>query len=429
MNYIKKSIFVLVLLLLFFPFIQGIFYLVKPIPLDGYYVPNREPEITISSWFNGTYQDSCITFIKESSSLRSVLVRMYNQVDYSLFSVPHARKIVIGKNDYLYSDEYITAYLGTNFSGKQFCDEKVRLLKKLQDLLWNEKKIFLLTILTPDKCTFYPENIPERYLKHKNENTNYGYYAEKCKEAGINLIDFNQAFLRLKKTTPYSLYPKTGIHWSTYGSIVAADSMLKYLEVKLNVKFPKIVIDSIQISSVALDVDDDIEATLNLLFRLPHSVYGYPRYHFITDTTTKKLNALFVGDSFYWNWYPQIIRGIFNNDDFWYYNMEIFPKPKTKKVIVSQINIADVINKENIIILMQVNGAKGNIGYGFIDEALSVLDTSKSEELKKTEDVIRGNNKWMIMIQEKAKKNHLTVEEQLKLDALYMIDLQQKGKK
>ena len=424
MDFLKKSLFFLILLLLLFPVIQENFHWFKPAPLNGYFVPRKQTGFSASSWFAGTYQDSCTAYLRENTGFRNDLIRLYNQLDYSLFSTPHAAKIILGKKGYLFSDEYITAYLGTNFTGKAFCDEKVRLLKKLQDLLWNEKKILLVVILTPDKGNYYPEFIPDRYRKRKKEPTNYSYYASRCSETGINLIDFNRYFYSIKDTSRFPLYPKTGIHWTTYGAVLAADSLLKYLHVKLNIPLPSMVIDGIDTSAVPRDTDDDIAQTMNLIWQIPTPVYAYPKYHFTFDSTQKKPAALFIGDSFYWNWYPWIIKNVFSNDEFWYYNMDIFPESRTSPQQVSQINVADAINRQKIIVLMQVNGAKGNIGYGFTDVALSVLDQAKIDELKQTEESIRSHPEWMKMIQQKAMKNHISVDEQLKLDALYMLDLQ-----
>jgi len=70
---------------------------------------------------------------------------------------------------------------------------------------------------------------------------------------------------------------------------------------------------------------------------------------------------------------------------------------------------------------MQVNGAYGNIGYGFTDVAMSALDPNTSA-LRKMELKIRNSPDWMKIIREKADKNHLKVDDQLRLDALYMLD-------
>lgn len=424
MYFIKKSLFFLIILLLALPAIQERFHLIKSAPLKGYFVPSKQAGFSISSWFVGDYQDSCAAYFREKTGFRGSFVRLYNQVDYSLFSVPHARKIIVGKNGYLYSDEYISAYLGADFTGKQFCDEKVMLLKKLQDLLWSEKKILLVVILTPDKGNYYSEYIPDRFMKRKKEPSNYSYYAARCAEAGINLIDFNYYFKRLKNTHRFPLYPKTGIHWTTYGAVLAADSLLKYLRSKLSGPLPSMVIDGIDTSAFARNPDNDIEQTMNLVWRIPTPVYAYPKYHFIFGANQKKPAALFIGDSFYWNWYPWFISNIFSNQEFWYYNQDVFRESKTKQTQVSQIDVTEAINRQKIIILMQVNGAKGNIGYGFIDLALSVLDPAKSDELRKMENAIRNNHDWMKLIRQKAAKNHLSIDKQVKLDALYMLDFQ-----
>ncbi len=422
MKQLKNIIFIFLLAMLILPALQEKIHIVKTRGLNGYFVPQKKPILRKANWYTGTYQDSLSAYYKENTGFRSDYVRLYNQVDYSLFSIPHAGKIILGKKGYLFGDEYITSWLGTNFPGKKYCDEKVRLLKKLQDKLWNEKKILIVVILTPDKGTFYPEYIPDRFVKRKKEPTNYSYYSAKCGEAGINMIDFNRWFLLAKDTSRYPLYPKTGIHWTSYGALLAADSLLKYLRSKLTLPLPRIMIDAIETSSNARDVDDDIARTMNLIWKIPHPVYAYPKYHFTFDTTQKKPAALFIGDSFYWNWYnPGIIHNMFSNEEFWYYNQDVYPESKTRPTSVAEINVEDAINRQNIILLMQVNGAYGNIGYGFTDMALSILDPANSA-LRKMELTIRNNPDWIKLIREKAEKAHIKVEEQLHLDALYMLD-------
>ncbi len=422
MKLLKSCIFLIIIFLLSFPALQGKYHFVKTTGLNGYFIPQKKPVFKKSNWYSGSYQDSLAAYYKEKMGFHSDLVRLYNQADYSLFSIPHAGKIILGKEGYLFSDEYITSWLGMNFPGKRNCDDKIKLLKKLQDKLWNEKKILLLVIFTPDKGTFYSKYIPERFMIRKKGLNNYEYYSARCAETGINMIDFNRWFLLAKDTSRYPLYPKTGIHWTSYGAVLAADSLLRYLHAKLSLPVPRMVVDNIETSTTARDVDDDIAHTMNLIWEIPHPVYAYPKYHFVFDTAQKKPSALFIGDSFYWNWYnPGIIHNMFSNEEFWYYNLDVYPESKTKPTSLSDINVEDAINRQNIIILMQVNGAYGNIGYGFTDLALSTLDPANSALLK-MELTIRNNPDWFRLIREKAEKAHIKTDEQLRLDALYMID-------
>ena len=422
MKIIKNIILVLIILFLILPALQGKYHILKTIPLNGYFSTPKKPVFLKSNWYSGKFQDSLSAYYKDNTGFRSDFVRLYNQTDYSLFSIPHAGKIILGKEGYLFGDEYISSYLGVNFQGNRNCDEKVLLLKKLQDKLWIEKKILLVVIFTPDKGTFYPEYIPARFVKREKRMTNYEYYAEKCKTAGINMIDFNHYFLLAKDTSRYPLYPKTGIHWTTYGAVLAADSLLNYLHSKLTTPVPRMIIDGIETSKTARDVDDDIAHTMNLLCEIPHPVYAYPKYHFAFDSTQKKPSALFIGDSFYWNWYnPGIISNVFSNQEFWYYCQDVYPETKTKQTSVSDVDVEDAINRQQVIILMQVNAGYGNIGYGFTDLALSALDPANSALLK-MEHSIRISPDWMKTIKEKAEKEHRGVDEQIRLDALYMLD-------
>ena len=379
MKQVKNILFIFLLALLIFPALKGEFHIVKTAALKGYFVSRKKPVFMKTNWYSGAYQDSLSAYCKENAGFRSDYVRLYNQIEYSLFSIAHASKFMVGKHGYLYGTEYISSYQGTNFIGKRYCNERVKLLKILQDRLWKEKKIFLLVVFAPDKGTFYPEYIPERFLSRKKGLTNYEYYASRCAESGINIIDFNHYFLLAKDTSRYPLYPKTGIHWSSYGALLAADSLVKYLRAKLSLPLPQIVIDRIETSSTARYVDDDIAQTMNLIWKIPHPVYAYPKYHFSFNSTHQKPAALFIGDSFYWNWYNLgIIRNIFRNEEFWYYNKDVYPESKTKPTSVSEINVEDAINRQNIIILLQVNGAYGNIGFGFPGMALSAIDPANS---------------------------------------------------
>ena len=425
MKFVKNCIFVFIIFLLISSSLQKDFQLLQPNPLYGYFVPMKKPVLRISNWCSGTYQDSLSAFNKENSGFRNYLVRLHNQVDYSLFSIPNAEKIVQGKDGYLFKEGSITSWLGWDFAGKKSCNEKIALLKKLKEKL-KEKNIQLLVIFTPDKSTFYPEYIPDRFLKQKKEPTNYSYYAEKCAEAGINIIDFDRWFVLAKDTSRFILYPKAGVHWSNYGAVLAADSLLKYLRAKMNFSMPQMVIDSIETSSSARNLDDDVAKAMNLIWKIPHPVYAYPKFHFVFDTTQKKPAALFVGDSYYWNWSNTgIIRNLFSNEEFWYYCRDVYPESNTKKTFLTEINIEDAINRQNIIILIQVNGATGNLGYGFLDVATSVFDTANSRLLK-MKMTIRNDPKWFKLIREKAEKANREVEQQLHRDAMYMLEQERK---
>jgi hypothetical protein len=428
MQPVKKILLVLILLLLLFPAFQKKFHPVSSRPLNGVFESTPRPVFTWSSWFSGTWQEQYRRNTEDSVGFRSDLVRLFNQVDFSLFSLAHAGKIVVGKKNYLFGDQYIESALGINFAGKRFIDEKVKLTKQLQEKLWKEKNIFLLVIFTPDKATFFPEYVPGRYLRKRQGISNYSYYAQRYLEEGVHFIDFNRYWRMLKDTSRYPLYPKTGIHWTCYGAVLAADSLARYLEAKLGRPMPRIEIDSIEVSREARYEDNDIARTMNLIREIPHPPYAYPKYHYIFGPDDKKPSALFIGDSFYWNWYnPGMIDGLFINRDFWYYDKDVYPETFTKPTNTGEVDLLDAIGRQDVVILLQTNAAYGNPGYGFIERALSEMDTAQSR-IRYFEEKIRSNPEWMKLIRRKAMEQKVDPEEMIRRDALFMVNEELKAK-
>jgi hypothetical protein len=280
----------------------------------------------------------------------------------------------------------------------------------------------LVVAHTPAKGFFYPEYIPGRYLKERSAETNYGFYARACREAGINQVDFNDWFLKMKETAPYMLYPKLGIHWSSYGSYLCADSLRKYLESKLGRSLPHMVVDRIEKDSVARDEDDDIARGLNLIWDPEQPALAYPKYHFEYDSLKPKPSALFVGDSFYWTWYySDFIGNTFRNKEFWYYNQDIYPDNFTAPKNTGQIDYPAAILSHDVIVLLQTNGGYGELGYGWIDRAYDYFFPGPTP-VKETLEKMRNSPEWLKNLEAKAKERNITLDAMCRMDAIYMED-------
>ena len=420
MTWIKNSFLLLLLGLLAFGSIQKRFNLIQSKPLDGVFPVTPEPAFSCSTWMSGAWQDQYRISLEDSVGFKPDLVRIFNQVDYSFFSIPHASKLIAGKNGYLFADTYLNGYLGLDFVGKPFADDKISSLKFLQDYLWKEKHILVVVVFTPAKGFYYPEYIPDRFLKNRRDLTNYGYYLQRCREEGINYIDFSQWFLNMKDTSRYVLYPKTGIHWSSYGAFLCADSLRKYLEFRLNRKLPSMILDSIEVSADARAEDDDMNRTMNMIWKIPHPSMAYPKFHFTYDSVLPKPAALILGDSFYWQWYnPGIIANTFRNTEFWYYNTDVYPEQFSAPRNVGQIDYVAGIMRQDVIILLQTNGGFGELGYGWIDMAFDHLYPGQTQT-HDMEAQMRANPKWMEQLAEKAKGRNISTDHMMRLDAIFM---------
>ena len=417
----KKILFYSILLLFISIAIRRPIFLSFSENLHGVYETEGLPVLSINKWFKGTFQEQFTRFLEDLPGMRGAFIRIRNQYDFTLFSIPHARKIVMGKKGYLFGEENIDSYNGLDFAGTKYLDVKVSELKQLQDELWNRKKILLMVIFTPDKATFFPELIPDRLIKKRQTQSNYHYYSRKCVETGINLIDFNRYFLLIKDTVKYPLFAKTGAHWSSYGAMIAADSMMHYIEKKLIIRLPELVVKDLETSHTARDYDDDISNTMNLFWKIIQPALAYPKICFLQKPGTIRPSALFIGDSYYWNWYrPGYIRNLFNNTEFWYYDKEVYPQSFFKTMNRWQVDLVKTIERQKVIILMQTsNGKERDFGYGFVDRTWPEYDTSATNRIRNIERILSKAPENMAIYKQKATTLNAPLKEVIRADAIY----------
>jgi len=419
MGIIKKGIFFLLLGLICIPSFQEEFNSFNIKPLRGFFESAPLPEFSDSSWFNGAYQINYQKHINDSIGFRPFLVRLYNQIDFSFFSIPHAERVVVGKKGELFATGYIRGYLGQDFLGEKLIDEKVRMLKVIQDVLWKTRKIFLFVLIPPDKGSYCPERIPDRFLKMQRKQTGRDYFTMKAAEEGVNVLDFNPWFRQMKDTTKYALFPTTGVHWTDYGSWLAADSATRYIKAKTGINMPKLVMTGIEISQQPRHNDDDINKTMNLIWDAPHVSLAYPQFRVDYDPIISKPSCLFIGDSFFWGWWDQgIIDTLFSNKEFWYYNKEIFPESFTKVKTTSEINLKDAVERQNIVVLFQVGAGGGDPGTGFIETAYAEFDTSSGNKIREIEQKIKSSSNWLEAVKKKAIERKIPLEEMVRIDAI-----------
>ena len=366
----KKILFYVIISFLCVPIVQqkGQFISIKP--LHGSF-HNMDPiSISFKNWFNGTYPKHTEKYLNENFGFRSFFVRIYNQLQYSLFKKAKANGVIIGKENYLYEENYILAYLGRDFIGEEKIIQKVEKLKKISDTL-SSKSIEIIILLAPGKGSFYPEYIPEKYSPTNFNKTNYEVYKNFILQEGLHLLDFQSWFLQMKRNSKHPLFPKTGIHWSKYGEFLVADSIINYINYRTSKNVcSKILLTKMNESNNPLDTDDDIENGMNLLFNIKDLKMGYPEFQFELSRDTSKSKVLVVADSYYWGLFNSgISRDIFNNGEFWFYNKQIYPQSYTAPLNVEDINLNDHIESNDVIILLSTDANLSKFAFGFIDEA------------------------------------------------------------
>jgi len=373
----KRFLFIVVIAIMLLPFAQSTLNFIKLKPLDGAFELAEKPNFkffTWRRWFDEVFQNKFNKGIEDNVGFRNFLLRLNNQIDYTLFSRTSTYKAVIGKSDCLFEEGYILDYTGRNFVGKDFINEELQRAKAVQDYLKREKNIDLIIVFEPGKASYFPEFIPNRYRPEKRTLSNYSYYVQQCKALNINYLDLNAWFVSLKDTSRYPLYPKYGVHWSTYGMYLAVDTLMKFIEKTRGIDMPDFYWNNMKVTDRIIDSDYDIELTLNLLFQLPHEALAYPRIKYMKSSGKLKPNVLTIADSYYWSIYnSNIPDSVFNKHEFWYYNYTIYPDSWGKKVrYVDHKDDKENIEKQDVILLMitELNLYRGF--FQFVDKAYKI---------------------------------------------------------
>ena len=364
-------ILLLILLSLFaLHFSQYQFSWIKLKPLDGYYVDAEKNQFSWKGWFNGSFQEVEDKYLTDSFGFRSFFIRVNHQWRFSLFNKVKTQWVTVGKENYLYEENYIKAWYGTDFVGRDSIEKRMYKLKYLQDTFEQlGKKI--IVVLAAGKGSFYPEFIPEQFHQERGE-TNIELYRQYIEKWNINCIDFNRYFIDNKEISPYPLYPQYGIHWSYYGMCLAADSMVRYIEKMNHISMPHIFWDAIKMSQPLKD-DSDISKAMNVLFSPRTFSMAYPQIQFEADSGKTKPSLLVIADSFYWGIYGMGWGNLFTNNHFWYYNKEIYPEHFDAPLTTEDINYEEELLKFDVIIILSTDANLPNLGWGFIEKGYDIF--------------------------------------------------------
>jgi len=403
---------------------------VKFIPekaLSGGLETKPDTTLSISGWFSGKYQVKKDIFLKDSFGCRRLFIRVHNQVIYSLADKQTVMDVVIGKNGYSYSLGQVENYSGESFPGVKNIADEVDKMKFIQDTLAKLHKTFVL-ILAPGVPTYEPAYLPDKYVKHVSMNA-YDCYAALLKPSGINYIDFNKYFLDTKNTLPYKAFTFNSLHWTKYGSDLAGDSILHFIENKGKYKLNHPHWDSI-VFSEADGTEIENEEDMNLIFKLKREKLGHPHLTFKPDTGAGRPSALFIGDSFFWGLQRVFnIWDAFSSSKFMPYYRKVYTKGDSAIKIAAKVNLRDEINKDDIVIIICSEGNYHRLGWGFIDDLYKMFKTGETPQyaeyhrkINELKTAMKNDPQWFHSIEVKAKDKKIPVDSMMTLDAIWMIE-------
>ena len=434
-NVIKIILFALTALLLFASMFQKTAHLWDFKKLNGVEIPAPMPNMTFHSISDGSFQDGTEAYLKQNFGFRQPLIRFYNQYLWDFYKTSNGNKgiLTLGKDGWLYEpwsvEDYYQIYYHQHFSDvdqltEQLAEEAKRVYQ-LQHIL-EPYGTHLFVCLVPSKDLLYPEHLPEnqdtRYDDEPKMSARY-FLKDEYTRLGVNVLDLGDYFQHMKDTADFTIFPKTGTHWSKYSSLFAADTMIRYMEHLDSINMRNLVIGPRALQD-AQEADTDLENLLNLIRPLPRPQYYYATATSDKDTTAVMPKMIVIGDSFWWNIIYQVpVQEIFSEFPYWYYNSSVYYDPTYQSV--NEVNLANELLSSDFIILFYSSTQLYKLNNGFTKKALLALCYDPEEieaAYAKLEQNIRSDSAWIGSLEKASEAQGKPLDKLVHNEAQWIID-------
>lgn len=330
----------------------------------------------LSALMDGTWQSEAETILNEKLVLRSWLIPLRNQISYSLFHTSTHDSIILGKDNYLYEENYILKHLQIiSPVSDAYMKELICKLTDLQDrLAADNKQLFIF--ITPSKAHIYSEYIPDSYLALAPENQSTSSYEKllaALDEYSLPYYDSVPYVLKNKTSFEYPAFPTTGIHWSLVEGFAVTQRLMDSMEEQLDINLPEFEL-SWAVTPTALGSDRDIEQLLNIFRGHPDTYYA-PAVN-ITDPAGDSLSVLARGGSFMGTSVYHIMDFHFFESLYYMENTQLISNGDISYFTdYEQLPLAEQLAKADLVLLEVNEESIDTMSFGFIDYLLEHILT------------------------------------------------------
>lgn len=484
---IKRLLYCVLVGILALPYLQKNHKLFVVKELKGSFEKKdiKVPALQFKSYRSEDFQRKFTEKNKEELGLKNWFIRIYNQVNYSLFNVANSRGVIVTDNNVMIPEGYIKSYLGVDFVGRENIERMVKKAKLVQDSLGAQNKAFFFLIV-PGKVAVYPELIPQHYHdSYKTVESNYDALKDLLKQYQVNFLDLRKFIVENKSQFKYPIFPSKGVHWSGNTVAVATDTLLAYVQNHLKKEVQQIYLSKGEETIRDYRYTDyDIGESMNLLWFSSNDKLHYPTINY--EKAVEKKPALFgTGDSFlesFFGFYDIFDSTFSENSRLWFYNRTLdWPKKyhdfnidvkrldlevelRNKDIVMIETSdenirmlgyklvddLYDVLTYKNPVpvhleadyqrllndpdIIQQARDLHGLMGYTeeemrkslaqFELEKLSTIDLDFDKEVQKYILQIKDNKEWLENIKKQAIQKNISLEQNIKENAIWMVNEQ-----
>lgn len=268
------------------------------VTLNGYFDSYEKPALDVATYVNGEFQKKFESWLNSSIIPKNRFIKLYNQLQYSLFNQPSNR--ILGKNHDVFEESYIVSELcmnGVNYALPEKDAEMQAYVDKLESI---SRKLSafgksLVVYTTPSKAHYHRENIPDKYLLQAvSGKRGIDAFREKVARTDVPFLDTNLVAEKIA----YPVFYKTGIHWSRPVEQATSVELIDLMNNVRGANFRELLLGEIKEQSSPFWKDTDVFDLLNLYLPAEECTY----YEYETNRTYPsefdKLRVLLQGGSF-----------------------------------------------------------------------------------------------------------------------------------
>jgi hypothetical protein len=207
---------------------------------------------------------------------------------------------------------------------------------------------------------------------------------------------------------------------------MVTDSILRMMESISGTSLPSIEITDLNITTDYFSQDRELEGQFNLMFPISKPAIPNPIFTLSDTIGTAKPKLLAIADSYFVAFERTRFLDAFNSWDYWKYNeYDISSNPKYNWKKIEYLPEAyQILEDADIVMAISTAPMLYDYLFGFTTTAFNLFahgqpcDENKIEMMMKT---IRNNPEWYDAVIKQAKERGLTTEENLRLNAIYVI--------
>lgn len=419
-TFLKTTLAVCAFILLLLPFVQGALDIFPENELDGVSVKAKQPIWSWEGWFEGTYQKSSEAWSNQEFGFRNALVRLNNQLNWSLKGTV-VESAVHGKDGCLFRKIGVDLYRGRWFDGEGKCKQVASEIKVFQDFL-GVYGTQLCYIVAPGKQSYYQELLPEDLQPEEGLRNSKDAMADYLTGAGVNFVDMDEWFCKMKDTVSYPLFPQAGAHWGLYGQFLAADSLTRLIQQMTGVELPKLQCEELRVGKGDFRDDYDIGHTLNLIETIPTYPMAYPKIRIDRPAQQKPVNVLLIGDSFFQAIFKEgYMKKVLGGGEFWHLASTIEPS-RPGFPMVKDLDLWESLTQFDLV-LVTATGAN-TLEFGWDIHKKADLSRRNLVEIspKKFAKAIRDDPQWLQATKNKARGMGISLKEMIDIEAEFMVE-------